>query len=135
MSIEAMKMALEALETLDSGDSYKTHTAATALRKAIREAEKEQADFQGFVANVQDAEKQACEIINREWVGLTMEDVAELWEDYDESSWYAFFRAIEAKLREKNAYGWQSVDNVTEYLDELRGGRDDGTNKNICGND
>jgi len=38
----------------------------------------------------------------RDWVGLTMEDVAELWEDYDESSWYAFFRAIEAKLKEKN---------------------------------
>ena len=40
MSIEAMKQALEALETLNSGDSYKTHNAATALRLAIAEAEK-----------------------------------------------------------------------------------------------
>jgi hypothetical protein len=43
MSIEAMKQALEALETLNSGDSYKTHNAATALRQAIAEAEKQEA--------------------------------------------------------------------------------------------
>ena len=42
MSIEAMKQALEALETLNSGDSYKTHNAATALRQAIAEAEKQE---------------------------------------------------------------------------------------------
>jgi hypothetical protein len=35
MSLSAMKQALEALETLNSGDSYKTHNAATALRQAI----------------------------------------------------------------------------------------------------
>jgi hypothetical protein len=39
MSLSAMKQALEALETLNSGDSYKTHNAATALRQAIAEAE------------------------------------------------------------------------------------------------
>ena len=43
MSIEAMKQALEALETLNSGDSYKTHNAATALRQAIAEAEMQEA--------------------------------------------------------------------------------------------
>ena len=42
MSIKAMKQALEALETLNSGDSYKTHNAATALRQAIAEAEKQE---------------------------------------------------------------------------------------------
>jgi hypothetical protein len=42
MSIEAMKQALEALETLNSGDNYKTHNAATALRQAIAEAEKQE---------------------------------------------------------------------------------------------
>ena len=42
MSIEAMKQALEALETLNSGDSYKTHNAATALRQAIEQAEKQE---------------------------------------------------------------------------------------------
>jgi hypothetical protein len=39
MSTEAMKQALEALETLDAGDTYKTHNAATALRQAIEQAE------------------------------------------------------------------------------------------------
>jgi predicted Fe-S protein YdhL (DUF1289 family) len=42
MSIETMKQALEALETLNSGDSYKTHNAATALRQAIEQAEKQE---------------------------------------------------------------------------------------------
>jgi hypothetical protein len=42
MSIEAMTQALEALETLNSGDSYKTHNAATALRQAIEQAEKQE---------------------------------------------------------------------------------------------
>jgi hypothetical protein len=44
MSIEAMKQALDALETLDAGDTYKTHNAATALRQAIAEAEKTTVD-------------------------------------------------------------------------------------------
>jgi hypothetical protein len=44
MSIEAMKQALEALETLDAGDTYKTHNAASALRQAIEEAEKTTVD-------------------------------------------------------------------------------------------
>ena len=39
MSISAMKQALDVLETLNNGDSYKTHNAATALRQAIAEAE------------------------------------------------------------------------------------------------
>ena len=103
MSIEAMKQALEALETLDSGDSYKTHNAATALRQAIREAEKEQVEFQDFVANVQDAEKKACEIINREWVGLTDDDMYELRRKGHHHLSERDFRAIEAKLKEKNA--------------------------------
>jgi len=120
MSIEAMKQALEALETLNSGDSYKTHNAATALRQAIREAEKEQVDFQDFVANVQEAERQACEIINREWVGLTDEDREEARElaarsfrrhkysirgqqvtEADSYEWH-YAHTIEAKLKEKN---------------------------------
>ena len=32
---ELMQMALEALETLNSGDTYKTHNAAAALRQAL----------------------------------------------------------------------------------------------------
>jgi hypothetical protein len=66
----------------------------------------------------------------REWVGLTDDEI-----DYlDRASWYDdhkswdvndFARAIEAKLKEKNAYGWQSVANPTEFLDDLRGGADE----------
>ena len=52
MSIEAMKQALEALETLNSGDSYKTHNAATALRQAIEEAEKQEPIKRSFSADV-----------------------------------------------------------------------------------
>jgi len=58
-----------------------------------------------------------------EWVGLTDEEIAEgakqSWVDkqaFESAVWWA-----EAKLKEKNAYGWQSVSNPTEYLDELRG--------------
>jgi hypothetical protein len=60
----------------------------------------------------------------REWVGLTDEEITELFCNYDGSQFPAFARAIQAKLKEKNAYGWQSVSNPTEYLDELRGGTD-----------
>jgi hypothetical protein len=38
-NIETMRLALEALETLNSGDTYKTHNAATALRQAIEQAQ------------------------------------------------------------------------------------------------
>jgi hypothetical protein len=62
----------------------------------------------------------------REWVGLTDEEIAEgakqSWVDkqaFESAVWWA-----EAKLKEKNAYGWQSVANPTEYLDDLRGGAD-----------
>ena len=37
---KAAEMALEALETLDVGDSYKTHNAASALRQALAQEEK-----------------------------------------------------------------------------------------------
>jgi len=62
----------------------------------------------------------------REWIGLTDEEIAkgakQSWVDkqaFESAVWWA-----EAKLKEKNAYGWQSVSNPTEYLDELRGGKD-----------
>ena len=40
--IDVMKQALEALNTLPCGDSYKTHNAQVQLRKAIEESEKNQ---------------------------------------------------------------------------------------------
>jgi hypothetical protein len=58
----------------------------------------------------------------RQWVGLTDEERYLNEARSEEEIEYA--KAIEAKLKEKNAYGWQSVSNPTEYLDELRGGED-----------
>jgi hypothetical protein len=40
----------------------------------------------------------------KEWVGLTDDEVTELFCDYDGSQFPAFVRAIEAKLRKKNTY-------------------------------
>jgi hypothetical protein len=72
--------------------------------------------------------------VKREWVGLTSDDVISLCKQFlqprhSDLEVIYFARAIEAKLKEKNAYGWQSVENPTEYLDDLRGGAD------LCGND
>ena len=49
---EALKLALEALETLDVGDSYKTHNAASALRQALEQP----SDIEAAVR----AENEAC---------------------------------------------------------------------------
>jgi len=55
-----------------------------------------------MIEQIKDLERQACEIINREWVGLTDEEITELFCDYEESQLPKFARAIEAKLKEKN---------------------------------
>ena len=84
MSIEAMKQALDALNGTDthplsSAEQYFKETQAMeALEDAIKEAEE------------------------REWQGLTDEDMAELRRDGAHSVSDKDFRAIEAKLREKN---------------------------------
>ena len=107
MAIEAMKKALEALLHYRSYESIRSTPASAAifvLRQAIGQAEKEQADFQDFVAKVQEVERQACEIINREWVGLTNDEILEIDEMLDSRcySLFSYARAIEAKLKEKN---------------------------------
>jgi hypothetical protein len=67
-------------------------------------------------------------MIGREGVGLTDAEIEGMFmanSCCDDSVVYEYVaRAIEAKLKEKNAYGWQSVANPTEYLDDLRGGKD-----------
>jgi hypothetical protein len=60
----------------------------------------------------------------REWVGLSDEDIYTIAKQIGHS-YFSMAKAIEKRLKEKNAYGWQSVENVTEYLDDLRGGADD----------
>lgn len=80
MSIEAMKEALEAIETYGfdymHGMPKKHYTKL--LRKAIEEAEK------------------------REWVGLTDEDIWQLRREGANEVSDKDFKAIEAKLKEKN---------------------------------
>jgi hypothetical protein len=79
-----------------------------------------------MIEQVQELERQACEIISREWVSLTDEVLDQVVFDCGLSRTPKdVARAIEAKLKEKNAYGWQSVANPTEYLDDLRGGADE----------
>jgi len=99
LQVEAMKQAIEALK----GYRLETNQAAIkALDQAIEQAEKEKADFEDFVAKVQEVEKEACEIINREWVGLTDHDIHQLRQQGAHSVSDKEFRMIEAKLREKN---------------------------------
>lgn len=118
MSIEAMKQALEALETCHwdydyEEESYKTfdedlvNDASEALRQAIEEAEKQepfgyfQLDLR-MDAWVQNRDnKKGVPFYTappkREWVGLTDEEIVACgWCDL------RFARAIEAKLRERN---------------------------------
>jgi MFS superfamily sulfate permease-like transporter len=79
MSIEAMTLALEALENFCS-ESWgpgkdEGEEAITALRQAIKN--------------------------HKEWVGLTDEEI-DTWDITGHESLREFVRAIEAKLKEKN---------------------------------
>ena len=121
MSIEAMKQALEALETLNSGDSYKTHNAATALRQAIEQPERQEpvafrntetGEFcTGGFLRKDWAKWQPLyttpPAAQRTWVGLTDEERSKIWGELPQTSneerdACIFAQAIEAKLKEKN---------------------------------
>ena len=56
---EAMRLALEALETLPAGSSYKTHNAASALRQALEQPDPVEAAVL--------AEREACAKVCEEW--------------------------------------------------------------------
>jgi hypothetical protein len=71
----AAEQALEALESLDCGDTYKTHNAASALRQALSTLEKPDT-----------------------WIGLTAPEVNECY-DLNPARFASY---IEAKLKEKN---------------------------------
>ena len=119
MSIEAMEKALDALTNLQPilANGLLTDAqlkfidphidiASTKLREAISHHDKEQADFEATIKRVQELERQACEIIKREWVGLTDEDIDEASESRTGCEKYAWVKRVirnaEAKLREKN---------------------------------
>jgi len=109
MSIEAMKKALDALESthvhpLNDAQQYQKEVdAMEVLVNAIEQAEKDKARFDDFVSHLQEVEKQACEIINREWVGLTSEEMSLIAADTSDID--QLILVVEDKLREKNHVG------------------------------
>ena len=130
MTIEAMKQALEAL---DSDNPDIQLRAATALRTAIEQAEKPVAwknaairlgeelssvgpdGYYNMTAEqwldwAMDQQPRGKNSLNtlaaqRQWVGLTDEEIGSVYVKWDETpgvSMADFARAIEAKLKEKN---------------------------------
>jgi hypothetical protein len=88
---QAAEEALEALETLPCGDSYKTHHAAILLIKALAECRS---------SELQEPPQQ-------QWVGLKYKEANEIACNFmnlggDIPDWVSFYSAIEAKLKEKN---------------------------------
>jgi hypothetical protein len=125
MSIEAMKQALEALEKLSmGGDPRWADDVMPSLRQAIEQAEKQEpvAFVTGTYAGrfvVKPLNPAMVLPVNmalytipqpqREWVGLTDEQISNLWcevtnTDFVTIDTHEFARAIEAKLKQKNGY-------------------------------
>jgi hypothetical protein len=104
MSIEAMKLALEALERgrpqiVGALVQQDQDAAITALRTAIEQAEKQEPV---------ECMCGICKLGKREWVGLTDEEIRAVYGEHHDfwgDQKYAFGcyeRDIEAKLKEKN---------------------------------
>ncbi len=121
MSIEAMKQALEALDT--AAFSFRNVDAITALRTAIEAAEKQEPSYYGLTDDhlwmsvskkqydsLKPAFRMACyttpPAAQRQWVGLTDEEIKEIigpWGDTPIRGYTRkLFDQIEAKLKEKN---------------------------------
>jgi len=113
MSRKIMQQALEALETLDAGDSYKTHNAATALRQAIAQAEKQEivafrhwikVDNEMFpqltlMPRTDKDEPLYTAPPRKPWVGLTEDEV---FSCFAMPNMFALAHAVEIKLKDKN---------------------------------
>jgi hypothetical protein len=122
MSREAMQIALEALESdpISHAGIVSRKQAITALRQALVDADDtSQKRVDEMVKTEHDRAVelgQAYErgwnaaLVQREWVGLTDEEIQDLSYlsqkiDASNSPWFdclGFYRAIEAKLKEKN---------------------------------
>ena len=103
---KAAEMALDALHNIDQSNNY---DAIEALRQAL--AQPEQDYERGFIDGMQKqmqstVEKAVNAMTNREWVGLTDEEMKKTWyETKNIMGWYSFeeiARLVEAKLKEKN---------------------------------
>ena len=100
MTQEALKLALEALENGDvptPENAGKNLDAITAIKEALAQTQ-EPDDIASILAcrDMLDAQP----VLQRTWVGLTDEEMKELWEN---KGWYVtMYKAVEAKLKEKN---------------------------------
>ena len=106
---EALKMAIDLLETLKTGKENPTqsniHIVCNICEEALeqpapscQECENLKHDLEGYM----DANK---ELINREWVGLSDDEIEEIVDcpvDVLYSGDYEIYRAIEQALRERN---------------------------------
>jgi len=119
MSIEAMKLALEALNK--NVGELRVAGARHILKTAIAAAEKQEPDYwlgYGLQAHEEKPFENATALYTtppaaqRQWVDLTDEEIKHLWETrvgqpcpsypFEESDWSQFAQAIKAKLKEKN---------------------------------
>ena len=114
MSIEAMKQALEALEKC-MYPQLKQLNAITSLRQAIEQADKQEpvgevidergnVDYVSYVPSI-GTKLYTTPQPQREWVGLTEEEVAEIAVNIYGISHYdddRFYKDVEAKLKKKN---------------------------------
>lgn len=147
MSVETLKVVLNMLGEIEWSSNTKWQSdrakdASVLIREAIEQAEKPVGWWNGresvyFVHEVPDPfddnniplytappPKQQ----QTEWVGLKDKDLREMCKEFPNMLGLdvaIIAMTAEKKLKEKNASGWQSVENVTEYLDDLRGGADD----------
>jgi hypothetical protein len=117
MSIEAMKMALEALE--DVQEAYGNHSKwfkdrVDALRQAIEQAEHVHAVNTSQERVDETAERKHMTDLasvgevgvwgEREWVGLTRDERMDIINRLAGQDWVYVVDAIEAKLKEKNQW-------------------------------
>ena len=125
---EALKLALEALEDTLSGDltPYQAAKTITAIREALAEQPAQQQEpmaqskaydmIDRFLRNNLNSDDDYAEYstaldslytsppASKPWVGLTQQDIDIAFDDTQEGGGFdEFARAIEAKLREKNA--------------------------------
>ena len=107
---KAAEMALEALEEYCITRAITRPIASSdALRQALAQPDQEPVGWfakgwQGVYVELMPEAADAIPLYTappkREWVGLTYEEMTEIWEN---SGWYVrLFEAVEAKLKEKN---------------------------------
>jgi hypothetical protein len=103
---QAAEQALEALESLDCGDTYKTHNAASALRQALAHEALDRMVAENERLGLYEDEPVKRDSLS--WVGLTDDELEDLEfasvdREYGHLDIRVLSKAIEAKLKEKNS--------------------------------